>query len=85
MVNMIKRLPRDQTAAVKFTVEELAEVERMAENERMRLSEYIRAATLSYMALRGNKLAWRLLGQGVLSVLHEAAGRFKEQHVRRAE
>lgn len=78
-----RRRPRDQTVATKFTVEELAEVQRMADNERMSLSEYVRGATLSYMALRGNRVAWRLVGEGLLSVLHEAAGWFREHHVRR--
>jgi hypothetical protein len=70
---MKRRAPRDQVAAVRFSVEELAEVERSAENERMDRSEYIRGATLCYMALRGNKLAWRLLGEGMVAQLKEAA------------
>jgi hypothetical protein len=71
-----RRARRTEVVGVRVTPEELRELQRMAENERMALWEYMRAATFSYMALRGNKLAWKLLGESVLSVLHEAAAKF---------
>jgi hypothetical protein len=65
----------NRTASINFrcSPEERQEIERFAEQERSTLSEYVRAATLSYMALRGSKLAWRLLGESLRSVLQEAA------------
>lgn len=69
------RAPRDQITPVRFSVDELAEIDRMAGNERMDRSTYIRAATFSYLALRGSKLAWRLLGEGLADQLREGARR----------
>jgi hypothetical protein len=68
---------RNRTESVNFRCSpaERQEIERLAQNERSTLSEYVRAATLSYMALRGSKLAWRLLGESLSTVLQEAAVR----------
>lgn len=57
----------------RFAQDEREEVERVAEAEQMTVSDYVRTATLGYMALRGNRLAWKRLGAGMLNVLQDAA------------
>lgn len=72
---MTKRV-RSTAIMAAVTPEEKQEIERFAENERMTVSEFSRGAILSYMALRGSKVAWKAMGEGMRALVEEYAGRF---------
>jgi len=72
--------PKDRTLQVRMTGEDYAELEKLAANERMTVSEYARAAMLSYMALRGSRHAWKVMGAGLLATLQEKFGTAAAAH-----
>lgn len=68
IVNM-ERETRDQVIGVRFTPSEVRELERLAAREQMTSSSFVRSATLSYLALTGNRVAWRSLGESARRLL----------------
>lgn len=70
---MPRPVPRTTMITARFAQDEREEVERVAQAEQMTVSDYVRTATLGYMALRGNRLAWKRIGAGMLNVLQDAA------------
>lgn len=66
-------LDRSVAIATKVTPDEAKAIKDFADREGMTSSEFLRAASLFYMALRGNTFALKLLGRGVLRVASDMA------------
>lgn len=61
-------LERTVSVTMKVTADEAKAFKEAASAESMSVSEYVRAATLMYMAMTGHKFALRLLARGALRV-----------------
>lgn len=72
------RHPKTEQVMFRLTKAERTELERVASNERMTVSEYCRSGLLMYMALSGNRFAWKLMGAGLAALVREKVAHFPE-------
>lgn len=67
------RPERSRVIATKVTADDEAAIKEAAEAEGLSVSDYVRSATLAYMALSGRPYGLKALGRGALRIGAQAA------------
>jgi hypothetical protein len=62
-----------------MTSAEADEVQRYATKDDVTTSEFGRGAVLTYLALRGSKLAWKCMGTGAVAIAQDLIGNASQE------